>query len=116
MPNERQVATVRLDLQVPQGVRVLSLQAVDGWTATVDRDPARLITMVHWQGQLPPERFAEFGILAVNPSAYGAVSWTATQTYSDGSVVYWNGIAGSKTPAPRTVITPVAAAGDHHQM
>jgi hypothetical protein len=70
------------------------------------RDASGTLVGVRWRGTLPAQQFAEFGLLAVNPPVAGDLSWSATQSFADGSKVEWSGVAGSKTPAPHVTITP----------
>lgn len=62
------------------------------------------VTGVRWTGTLKPGEFTEFGLIAVNPAAPGELTWTAVQTYADGTKIEWSGARESRTPAPRTMI------------
>lgn len=110
VPNERAVATTRVELRVPEGVRVTAFADVPGWTLAVETDSARRITGAVWTGTLAPQRFAEFPFVAANPKAAGRVAWPAYQTYADGERVAWTGPEGARTPASATTIAPPAAA------
>jgi YD repeat-containing protein len=100
-PNEKKVATVRIEGAFPAEVRVTALEQVPGWTIQVRRDGAGAIVGATWTGDLPPEQFAEFGLLAANPRTGAVLTWTFTQVYADGSRVEWSGPPGSATPAPQ---------------
>ena len=89
VPNEKAVPTTSLEVRFPVGLR---------------RDGAKTITGARWTGQLVPERFTEFAIIAVNPKQSGDLNWSAVQTYADGTAVNWSGAPGSKAPAPRVTI------------
>ena len=104
VPNEKKVATTSLEVRFPAGVRVMSFEDKPGWTIEPVRDAAGAITGARWTGQLPPERFTEFGVIAVNPKQAAELTFTAVQTYADGSVANWSGAPGSKDPAPRVTI------------
>lgn len=104
VPNEKQVDTTSVEVRFPSGVRVTSFEQKPGWKSEAIRDSAGAAVGVRWTGQLPPHQFTEFGLLAVNPPSATDVSWTAIQTYSDGTKVEWSGAEGSKTPAPRVRI------------
>jgi uncharacterized protein YcnI len=99
VPNEK---TVR----IPAGLRVTAFEQKPGWMTEPVRDASGKATGVRWTGRLPSQQFAEFGLLAVNPAAAGDLSWTAIQSFADGTKVEWSGPAGSKTPAPRVTIAP----------
>lgn len=106
MPNEKKIDTIALEVRFPANLRVVSFQDEPGWTVKPAYDAAGKITGARWTGKLPPERFVEFGLIAVNPKEEGDLVWSATQTYADGTVVDWSGPEGSKTPAPRVVVKP----------
>jgi uncharacterized protein YcnI len=105
LPNERKVATTRLEVRFPAGLRVVSFEDKPGWTVEPLRNSSGTITGARWAGQLAPERFAEFGIIAVNPQDGPELIWTAVQTYADGTEVNWSGPQGSKTPAPKVTLS-----------
>jgi hypothetical protein len=104
LPNEKTVATIALEVRFPAGLRVKSFEDKPGWTVEPLRDSSGAITGARWTGQLAPERFVELGFIAVNPNAAGALVFSATQSFADGTSVSWSGPAGSKTPAPRVTL------------
>jgi uncharacterized protein YcnI len=106
VPNEKQADTVAVELRFPAGLRVTSFEQKPGWMTEPVRDASGNTIGVRWTGRLAPQQFTEFGLLAVNPPAAGELSWTAVQSFSDGTKVEWSGPAGSKTPAPRVTIRP----------
>jgi len=109
-PNEKQVATVRVEGEFPSEVRVTQLEQVPGWAIETRRDRAGAIVSATWSGSLPPDQFAEFGLLATNPKAGAVLTWKFTQVYADGSKVEWTGPAGSRTPAPQVQLRPAQTA------
>ncbi|MFL5581792.1 MAG: DUF1775 domain-containing protein [Gemmatimonadaceae bacterium] len=117
VPNEKNVATTRVELRFPAGVRVTSFGDVSGWTLETLTDSAGNITAAVWTGTLPPKRFVELPFVAVNPKTATRIVWPAYQTYADGERVEWTGPADSKRPASATEIgasasAPAAAGGD----
>jgi uncharacterized protein YcnI len=110
VPNEKAVATTRVELRFPAGVRVTSFADVPGWQLEVVTDSAKAITAAIWTGTLPPQRFIEFPFVAVNPKTDARLEWPAYQTYADGQRVEWTGPEGSKSPASATMIAAAAAA------
>jgi len=110
VPNEKTVATTRVEIRFPADVRVTSFEDVPGWQLAVLTDSAKRITGAVWTGTLPPQRFVEFPFSAANPKTETRVSWPAFQTYADGEVVEWTGPEGSKRPASSTVIQAAGAA------
>ncbi|HEX3886233.1 MAG TPA: DUF1775 domain-containing protein [Phenylobacterium sp.] len=113
MPNEKRSATVRLDGEFPAEVRVTSVRQAPGWTLEIKRDAAGAIVGASWVGELPPDQFAEFGVLAVNPKEGSAITWRFTQTYADGTTVNWTGAPGAPTPAPQVALRPSAEPPRH---
>ena len=105
VPNEAKAETTALEVRFPAGLRVMSFEEKPGWTVEPLRDPSRAIAGARWSGKLAPERFVEFGIIAVNPKEGSELIWTAVQTYADGTVIHWSGPEGSKTPASRVALT-----------
>jgi len=110
VPNEKAVATTRVELRFPAGVRVTSFADVPGWQLEVVTDSAKAITAAIWTGTLPPQRFIEFPFVAVNPKTDARLEWPAYQTYADGQRVEWTGPEGSKSPASATMVAAAAAA------
>ncbi len=108
-PNEKTIATVRVEGDFPPEVRVTQLEQVPGWTVEARRDGAGTIVGAVWSGSLPPDQFAEFGLLAANPKTGAVLTWKFTQVYADGSKVEWTGPAGSRTPAPQVQLRAAQA-------
>lgn len=108
VPTERDVSTIAIEIAFPADVTVVSFADVPGWVLTVRTDDAGRIVGAAWTGTLPPERFAEFPFVAVNPRAETTLIWPVRQTYAGGEVVEWAGPEGSDTPAS---ITRISAAG-----
>ena len=101
VPNERKSATITVEFHFPKGLRVTAVEQKPGWQAEALRDPAGNLIGVRWIGNLPPEQFTEFGLLAVNPTGGGDLAFTAIQAFADGTKINWSGAASSKTPAAR---------------
>jgi hypothetical protein len=104
VPNEKAVATTRIEIRFPQEVRVTSFEDVAGWTLEVVTDSSKKIVGAIWTGTLPPQRFVELPFVAVNPKVAGQLSWPAFQTYANGERVEWTGPEGSKHPASLTMV------------
>ena len=110
VPNEKAVATTRVELHFPAGLRVTSFADVPGWQLELVTDSAKAITAAIWTGTLPPQRFIEFPFVAANPKTDTRLVWPAYQTYADGQRVEWTGPEGSKSPASATTITAAITA------
>lgn len=109
VPNEKDVATTRVELRFPAEVRIASFQEVPGWQLEVLTDSAGKVVGAVWTGTLPPKRFVELPFIGVNPRSGERIVWPAYQTYADGQRVEWTGASETKTPASVTTLT--AAAG-----
>jgi len=104
VPNEKDVATNRVEIRFPSGLRVVSFGDVPGWQLEEIRDSANAVIGAVWTGNLPAERFVEFPFVAVNPKDDAQLVWPAYQTYASGERVEWTGPAGSEHPASSTTI------------
>ncbi len=114
VPNERDVATTRIEIRFPAGVRVVSFSDVPGWRLEVMTDSAQRFVGAIWTGELPAERFVEFPFVAVNPREEVQLVWPAIQVYAEGERVEWAGPADSDWPAPVTRVSSGTAAGGRH--
>src|SRR4051812_29140063 len=59
VPNEKAVATVRVEIRFPADARVTSFGDVAGWQLEVQTDSAKRIVGAAWTGTLAPQRFVE---------------------------------------------------------
>jgi hypothetical protein len=96
-------------------------QAVNGWTATVQKNAAGDVTQVVWTGG-PLTGEAEVALpiaLGAVPADLDAVDFKAVQTYDDGTIVRWieptpaNG-EEPEHPAPVLQVRGEAAHDDDH--
>jgi hypothetical protein len=93
-----------------------------GWTVRLDRDTAAgTVKSITWTAApsagIPPDQFALFRVALLLPKT-DSVSFPATQTYSDGTVVKWDeptppGGTEPEHPSP-TLALAGAAADDEH--
>ena len=102
VPTEGKVATVSLELFIPQGVRVTSLAAGQRYEL---KKTAEVTTSIVWTARIEPGEFAEFAFVARNPAERKDLTWKAVQRFVDGTSTEWNGPRGDKHPAPVTVLT-----------
>lgn len=108
VPNERTVATFKVEGEFPPELKVTGLDENPGWTVEPRRDASGAIVGGVWTGNLPADGFTEFGIEAVNPAAGESLTWRFTQYYEGGETIHWSGPKGSKTPAPTVALVPAA--------
>lgn len=126
VPNESGsgAATTALTVALPN-VASAHAEAMPGWTAKLDRDAgAGTVRSVTWTavpgGGIPADQFALFRISVQLPDA-AAVSFPATQTYSDGSIVKWDqppqpGGGEPEYPAPMLTLAAGQAMPHDHQV
>ena len=113
--------TTQLTVDLPD-VGSARTEVIPGWTATMDRDTAAgTVRSVTWTAApgvgISAEQFALFRLSVKLPDA-ATVSFPATQTYSDGSVIRWDQAPlpdGSEPdhPAPQLTLTGTAPASGH---
>lgn len=111
VPVEKDVATNRIDLAIPNGVIVYAVQPKVGWQFSVQRVRGAISGITWSGGRLMPGEFDEFAFLAATPKTPGQIAWNATQYYGDGSVVNWTGPPNADTPHSITTIVPAKCAG-----
>lgn len=119
--SETGALTTALTVELPESTSVRT-EIMPGWTARPDRDTAAgTVRSVTWTAApgtgISAEQFGLFRLSVRLPDAE-TVSFPATQTYSDGSVVRWDQPAlpdGGEPEYPAPVLelsgTP---GGDHH--
>ncbi len=125
VPNESNTgsATTALTVALPD-VTSASTESMAGWTAKLDRDAASgTVHSVTWtagpNGGIGADQFALFRISLQLPDT-DTVSFPATQTYADGTVVKWDqpplpGGGEPEHPAPMlTLATGSATPHEHH--
>jgi uncharacterized protein YcnI len=104
VPTEKEGAvTTKVELTPPDGFGIDSFVPAPGWTRVVQQTgsgEAATVTKVTWSGgKVPTGEDASFSFLA-EPSSSGTYTFDVRQTYSDGSVVDWNGPESSDDPSP----------------
>jgi uncharacterized protein YcnI len=123
VPNEsdKGAATTALTVKLPD-VASARTEAMPGWTAKLDRDAASgTVGSVTWtavpNGGIGVDQFALFRISVQLPDA-DSVSFPATQTYADGSVVKWDQQPlpdGSEPEHPAPMLTLGAGSAAPHE-
>ena len=104
VPTEKEnLTTTEIEFSPPSGFNIDSFVPSPGWKRTVQQTgsgDAAVITKVTWTGgKVPTGEDAAFSFLAA-PAAAKTYTFGVRQTYSDGSVVDWNGPESSDTPSP----------------
>ena len=119
--SEAGALTTQLKVDLPELTSVRT-EVLPGWTARLDRaDAAGTVSAVTWSAApgtgISPDQFALFRISLKLPEG-DAVSFPATQTYSDETVVHWDQPAlpdggEPEYPAPVLALTGAATADEH---
>jgi uncharacterized protein YcnI len=105
VPTEKEGATTtRIELTVPSGVAIDSFEPEPGWTRHVSQTgsgESAVVERVTWTGgRVPTDDDAVFRFQATLTGASKDYVFEVRQTYSDGTVVDWNGPESSDTPSP----------------
>jgi uncharacterized protein YcnI len=108
VPNEREVPTVRVELQVPAEIDTILVGEAVGWESEVVRKDDRIDVIRFSGGSIPPDFFGTFQFIARNPVEEGELVWRVRQFYEGGEIVVWGGPPDSETPASRTEISESA--------
>lgn len=109
VPTEKSgVTTNKIVLTVPAGFGIDSfVPAPAGWTRSVTQTgsgDSAVVTRVTWTGgHTPTGEDSLFQFLA-EPASAQTYTFGVQQTYSDGSIVNWNGSESSADPAPRIAV------------
>ena len=108
VPNERSVATVRLEIDFPTAVEISAVDEKPGWKLELKKNASGKISGAIWSGaRLAPREVAEFTFTARNPASETKLAWNVIQVYEDDSRSEWTGPEGSRTPASVTTIATV---------
>jgi uncharacterized protein YcnI len=105
VPTEKEgVTTTKVVLSVPSGFGIDSfVPPPAGWTQSVKSTGSgdnAVVQQVTWSGgRTPTGQDSMFQFLA-QPASSGTYTFRVQQTYSDGSIVNWNGPKSSEAPAP----------------
>ncbi len=104
VPTEKEnLQTTQIEFSPPSGFNIDSFVPSPGWKRTVlqtGSGESAVITKITWSGgNVPTGEDAAFSFLA-SPAAAQTYTFGVRQTYSDGSVVDWNGPESSDTPSP----------------
>jgi hypothetical protein len=76
-----------------------------GWNIEYKKDSSGRIAGAILSGStIPPREVAEFSFRARNPREETRLVWNVIQIYEDGSRSEWIGPAGSRSPAPATLV------------
>lgn len=108
VPTEGKVATASVEVDIPPGVMVESVEPMDGVKADTKQEGGRIVSIT-WTVAIEPGGNREFTFTAKNPSEGTEIAWKAHQRYGDGTSSEWVGAAGTRQPAPVTKLTTSGA-------
>ena len=100
VPNEKQVATVRIEGEFPGELNVYDFEFKPGWKIDFKKDDKGKISGATWTGKIAPYEFVEFGMLGLNPKEGASLTWKFVQFYEDGMKEEFTGPVGSRYPSP----------------
>lgn len=103
VPTEGKTATTSVQLDVPAGVTIVSASAPAGSTYELKREGDRIVAIV-WTVEIQPGAVSELSFVARNPASGEQIVWKVHQRYADGTSSEWIGPAGSRAPAPVTLL------------
>ena len=103
VPTEKPVPTIRVEVQFPDALHVMDIEAAPGWQVTMQTGSGGRPVGATWEGgSIPVGQFAEFALRAQNPSGQADLRWAVIQTYADGTEVQWVGPSNAEFPAATT--------------
>ena len=87
VPTEGQVATVSVELDIPEGVSVIDVPTPEGAKHETTTTGTR-ITRIRWTKEILPKQSAEFLFVARNPAGE-QITWNVRQNFADGKSTPW---------------------------
>lgn len=102
VPSEGESATTSVELEIPAGVTVVSVQgAADSYTVKKTGDR---ITAITWKTAIPAGERSEVNFTAQLPATGTEIAWKAHQFFADGTRADWVEPKGGKRPGPITTL------------
>jgi uncharacterized protein YcnI len=111
--NEKKLATTSVELEVPDGVTIVSVGKPPSGTFKTTTTGAR-ITTVTWDIQIPADKYVALPFAAKNPDSTKDVVWNVRQHMAGGSAIDWSDKPGSAEKPSITKISAVAAPSATH--
>jgi uncharacterized protein YcnI len=100
VPNEKQVATIRIEGEFPKDLKIYDFEFRPGWKVDIKKDADGHIVGATWIGTIEPYEFVEFGMLGINPKQGDTLIWKFVQYYADGKKEEFIGPVGTFYPSP----------------
>lgn len=116
VPVEKESATVKVRIEMPEGFAVSRVRPMPGWTYTVEKAAdGKTLKAVTWSGgKIEPGEFQEFEFNGKTAAEPGKYAFRAFQTYADGETVEWTGPSDADRPASFVELKATAAGTDAH--
>lgn len=106
VPNERTEPTVKVRVEVPDGLVVSRARSKPGWIREFERDDQQRITAITWTGGLIGEgEYDDFAFIARTPKETGTLTFRNYQTYQGGETVEWVNAQGQERSAAFVELT-----------
>jgi uncharacterized protein YcnI len=109
VPNEKQVATIRIEGEFPRELQIYDFEFKPGWKVNIKKDAEGHIVGATWIGTIEPYEFVEFGMLGINPKQGDTLTWKFVQYYADGRKEEFTGPVGTFYPSPTVKLKPAPA-------
>lgn len=119
IPVEKDIATTKVTIKIPENVEYKMYEPVAGWKTTTTTDDNDKVATVTWEADseetaIKPGEYRVFTFRAQNPKEPGDIAWDAFQYYADGSIVEWTGDSDAELPHSITSIAQSNATVDSH--
>lgn len=105
VPTEGRVTTTSVQLDVPEGVTIVSASAPADASYELKKEGDRVIAVV-WTTAIKPGDVMMLSFTARNPTTAEYIVWKVHQRYEDGTSSEWIGPEGTRGPAPITKLVP----------
>ena len=90
VPTERQVSTVRIEVEIPADLVISLVEPNEGWKVEQQKDAAGRIVGLIWSGaSIRPRQSGDFFLVGKNPSRAAMLIWKVIQIYEDGTKSEW---------------------------
>ncbi|WP_144568954.1 YcnI family copper-binding membrane protein [Bacillus pseudomycoides] len=120
VPVEKDIATTKITLKIPEGVEFQQYEPVPGWKVNEQKDTSGKVKSVIWEATgegILPGQFQQFTFVAKNPDKEQKVAWDAYQQYKDGDIAEWTGDEKADKPHSLTTITKgTTLTGEHGEL
>lgn len=102
VPNEKNVATTSIKLEIPSGLTNVQPNVEAGWKISTTKTHNGAVSAITWSGNIPAGQRADLRFTAQTPASPKNLDWKAYQTYADGTLVSWDKNPDSNSRAANT--------------